>query len=212
MHRDNVGLREAMATATPLIYFYGLVPGSYEAAYPAFIVGEEPSESCFVVAVNDARQLMRHISAPHVAESLDASIRAYATTVVQRRLHQDGFRARVLQAYDSMCAVCRLRHRNLLDAAHILPDSHPLGDPWVSNGLALCKLHHAAFDQNILGIRPNLIVEIREDVLREKDGPMLMHGLQEMHGKPLGKVPMRAAKRPKEEFLAERYAIFRKAS
>jgi hypothetical protein len=59
----------------------------------------------------------------------------------------------VLRAYRDCCAVCRLRHEELLDAAHILPDGHPRGEPVVRNGLALCKLHHAAFDRHILGIR-----------------------------------------------------------
>jgi hypothetical protein len=44
-----------------------------------------------------------------------------------------------------------------------------MGDPTVSNGLALCKLHHSDFDGHILGVRPDLVVEIREDILREKD-------------------------------------------
>ena len=96
-------------------------------------------------------------------------------------------------------------------AAHILPDGHPRGEPWVSNGLALCKLHHAAFDQNILGINPSLVVEIREDILREVDGPMLKHGLQELDGQHLLYVPKSKGLRPNEEFLSERYAEFKRA-
>ena len=61
--------------------------------------------------------------------------------------------------------MCRLRHEELLDAAHILPDMHPLGQPIVPNWLALRKLHHAAFDVNIVGARPDLVIEIRQDVL-----------------------------------------------
>ncbi|MGI8867651.1 MAG: HNH endonuclease [Mycobacteriales bacterium] len=52
-------------------------------------------------------------------------------------------------AYETRCAVCRIGHRELLDAAHILPDTHPRGEPVVPNGLALCKIHHAAYDRNI---------------------------------------------------------------
>jgi hypothetical protein len=44
----------------------------------------------------------------------------------------------------------------LASTAHILPDSHPRGAPVVPNGLSLCKLHHAAFDRNILGVHANL--------------------------------------------------------
>ena len=60
-------------------------------------------------------------------------------------------------------------------------DGKPRGEPVVSNGLALCKLHHAAFDANIIGIRPDYIVEVKRDVLDETDGPMLLHGLQGVH-------------------------------
>ncbi len=79
----------------------------------------------------------------------------------------------------------RLNSSALLDAAHVLPDGHPKGEPWVSNGLSLCKLHHAAFDNDFLGVRPDLVVEIRKDNLDEADGPMLMQRLQECHNKRL---------------------------
>ena len=43
----------------------------------------------------------------------------------------------------------------LLDAAHILPDRHPKGEPIVTNGLGLCTIHHSAYDANIIGIDPD---------------------------------------------------------
>src|SRR5262245_41872064 len=52
-HRDNVGLREAMRRQSPLIYFVGLIPGSYYAEYPAFIVGDRPEALEFSVQVDD---------------------------------------------------------------------------------------------------------------------------------------------------------------
>jgi putative restriction endonuclease len=121
---------------------------------------------------------------------------------------QRTFRERVLEAYREQCALCRLRHIELLEAAHIRPDSDPEGEPIVSNGLALCKLHHAAFDRNILGIRPDYVVEIRVDILEEIDGPMLRHGLQEMHGSKLV-VPRRQEHRPDPAALEFRYSAFR---
>lgn len=47
---------------------------------------------------------------------------------------------------------------------------------------SLCKLHHAAFDQNLMGIRPDVVIELSTTVLKEIDGPMLIHGLQGFHG------------------------------
>jgi putative restriction endonuclease len=51
-------------------------------------------------------------------------------------------------------------HLELLEAAHILPDSDPRGEPIVSNSVALCTLHRAAFDRYVLGIRPDLVVDV----------------------------------------------------
>ena len=78
------------------------------------------------------------------------------------------------------------------------------------NGLALCTLHHAAFDRHILGITPGLKVEVRLDILREADGPMLRHGLQGFQGADIV-TPRSAMLRPRAEFLAERYELFRRA-
>lgn len=106
--------------------------------------------------------------------------------------------------------VCRLRHDQLLDAAHILPDSWPNSPAIVSNGLALCRLHHGAFDGYLMGIRPDLTVEVRQDVLDEVDGPTLVHALQGVHGGRII-VPHREDLRPDAEYLDERYRVFRAA-
>lgn len=160
-HRDNVGLRLAMTLQTPLVYFHGIVPGLYEAAWPVYIVGDDPAALTFTVAVDD------RVSVEATSEMRDPTVvyarRSYITAVVQRRLHQQGFRQRVLRAYRQCCAICRLRHEELLEAAHILPDGHPRGEPIVPNGLALCKLHHAAFDAHLLGVTPDLTIELRRD-------------------------------------------------
>jgi putative restriction endonuclease len=106
--------------------------------------------------------------------------------------------------------MCRLKHLSLLDAAHIIPDREERGVPAISNGMALCKIHHAAYDQHILGVRPDLVIEVRSDILEEVDGPMLKHGLQEMNGLRLV-VPRRRVDMPKRELLEERYERFREA-
>ena len=150
------------------------------------------------------------IAAMQPATAVNEARRQYVTTVTLRRLHQQKFRSRVLRAYRNRCAVCRLGHAELLDAAHILPDGDPRGAPIVPTGLALCKIHHAAFDRHILGIRPDLRVEIRSDILREIDGPMLRYGLQAMDGAAIV-LPPDASLRPRAEFVEVRYEQFRKA-
>lgn len=205
-HRENAGLRRAMADQIPLVHFQGIVKGEYLASWPVYIVGDDRAALAFTVAVAEPQVLAPDLS-PAVAA--DAQ-RAYYRSVTKRRVHQAFFRERVLNAYRRSCAVCHLKHAELLDAAHILPDSHPRGAPVVPNGLALCKLHHAAFDTNILGIRPDLVIEIRQEILLERDGPMLRHGLQEMNGSSLN-IPRRPEWKPGAEFLEERYEQFCKA-
>jgi putative restriction endonuclease len=195
-----------MQSGIPLVYFFGLVPGRYAAAYPVFIVGDDPKQLAFSVVVDD-----RQVAAPDASVVMEDETplrRRYVTAVTKQRLHQSKFRERVMAAYGSCCAVCRLRHPELLDAAHIVPDADPTGEPLISNGLSLCKIHHAAFENNFLGIRKDFIVEIRQDILREDDGPMLQYGLQERHNKRLLVLPRVASQRPREDFLERRYKEF----
>lgn len=206
-HWNNVGLRLAWQRQAPLIYIYGLEPGRYMLQWPAYIHADDPASLTFTVAVDDP-QTMR----PDLDDDIvDEARRIYVTRLVRQRVHQLAFRTRVLRAYRESCSVCRLAHAELLDAAHILADTHPLGEPRVSNGLAMCKLHHAAFDRNIMGIRPDHVVEIRHDVLEEIDGPMLRHGLQDLHGSRLMVLPTRKTEKPDPEYLALRYEAFRDA-
>jgi putative restriction endonuclease len=208
-HRDNMGLREAMRLQVPLIYFFGIVTSRYLPIWPVFIEGDDPRALTFRVQVDDPRQLVA--IAPTVDAAETEIRRRYVTRLVRQRLHQQAFRERVIAAYREHCAICRLRHQELLEAAHIVADREPEGEPRISNGLALCKLHHAAFDCHIVGVRPDYVVEVRVDVLNEIDGPMLQHGLQGFHGQSL-LVPHREAFRPDARLLEERYALFKRAS
>jgi putative restriction endonuclease len=204
LHRENVGLREAMRLSVPLVYLYGHLPGRYHVTWPVFVVGDDPRRLTFTVAAHADREMGPDAwptAAYQVAE------RRYATLEVRHRLHQAGFREQVLAAYREQCALCRLRHRELLDAAHIIGDTDPLGEPAVSNGLSLCKLHHAAYDRDILTVDPDYRIVIRRDVLDEHDGPMLKHGLQELHGRRIVP-PRRADLRPSPDLLALRLERF----
>lgn len=209
-HRDNDGLRNAMIKNIPLVYFYGLIPGKYYATWPVYIAADNPAKLSFSVAVDD-RSLLSQLdqdSAGRIRDELVQARRSYITASVQVRLHQKSFRERVIFAYQTQCAFCRLKHQELLDAAHILPDSDPDGVPIVSNGIALCKIHHAAFDKLFIGISPDYILQVRADIMEESDGPMLLHGLQKLNGQTLI-VPHDQRDRPNRDFLARRFDLFR---
>lgn len=205
-HMDNRGLRAAMDLQVPLIWFYGVGVGQYQPIYPVYLVAEEPEKHQFVVAIEELRDL--HRSDSPVEEVLRRYVRAETT----QRLHQPVFRATVMRAYETRCAVCALGHGSLLDAAHIVPDGHEAGIASVRNGLALCKIHHAAYDVKMLGIRPDYVVEIREDLLAEVDGPMLEFGLKGRHGERLMVVPQNRTERPDRDLLDLSYQDFRSVS
>lgn len=205
-HMDNRGLRAAMNLQVPLIWFYGVGVGQYQPIYPVYLVAEEPEKHQFVVAIEELRDI--HRSDSPVEEVLRRYVRAETT----KRLHQPVFRATVMRAYETRCAVCALGHGSLLDAAHIVPDGHEAGIASVRNGLALCKIHHAAYDVKILGITPDYVVEIREDLLEEVDGPMLEYGLKGRHGERLMMVPQNRAERPAQDLLELSYQSFQSAS
>jgi putative restriction endonuclease len=208
-HKDNAGLRTAFTENVPLVYFHSIKPGSYVASYPAFVVSDDPSNLRFTVRVDDISAAYAS-SDDQVADGGADARREYVTRAVRQRLHQELFRDRVLRAYQEQCALCSLRHQELLDAAHITPDSHPEGEPVVSNGVALCKLHHAAFDRLFFAVRPDYVIEVKPSILAEHDGPMLVVGLQQIHGKVLF-LPRRPADRPDPKRLEQRYADFLRA-
>jgi putative restriction endonuclease len=207
-HPDNVGLRRALQRQRPLIYFHGIVAGQYFPEWPVYVVGDAPGQLTFTINIDDHRLAGMQ---PREDDDGTAGRRRYITRVVQQRAHQAAFRVRVIEAYRRLCAICRLRHQALLEAAHILPDGHPQGEPIVPNGLALCSLHHGAFDAHILAVTPDYTIELRQDVLDEIDGPMLVHGLQGFHGRRI-QLPTRQSARPRREFLEERYALFKRSA
>lgn len=202
-NRDNRALRRAFEFRRPLLYLIAGRPGVYRAVFPCYITADRPAELCVELAVDAPGEILMGTD----GDTGGALRKAYATRVVRQRLHQDRFRYSVLRAYRVRCAICRLRHEALLDAAHILPDRDERSQPEVPNGLSLCKIHHAAYDANILGIDPDYVVSIRDDVRDEKDGPMLRFGLQGVHKTTLT-TPHSDAARPNRDFLAIRYKGF----
>jgi len=206
---DNVRLRETFRQGRPLIYFHGVAKGRYHPYWPVLIREDHPTELHVAVDIGATTLAGRGGGDLGTAEGLIE--KSYARRLTLQRLHQDAFRERVLKAYRHSCGICSLKHVELLDAAHILPDADPRSQPVVENGMSLCKIHHAAFDRQILGVRPDHVIEIRADILDEVDGPMLRHGLQENHGQRLI-LPRKHDEQPNPLFLEERYELFRRAS
>lgn len=202
---QNTKLRRAMELDLPLILLRKIDTGVYVPVFPVYVVQDDTESRQFVIALDESLRFLHDPLHPTDAE------RRYAARITKQRLHQPEFRGRVIRAYQTRCSVCSLAHGELLDAAHIVDDSDALmGQPVVSNGLSLCTLHHRAYDRSFLGITPDFVVEINQALLDEVDGPMLKHGLQEMHGRTLTR-PQRKGDWPDPDRLAWRHDRFKAA-
>jgi putative restriction endonuclease len=199
---DNRWLREARDSQTPILYFLGVAPQRYTFMWPTYVADWSASELKVRLAFGAPATANREWSIP------DAPERRYGLRLVRQRLHQATFREAILSAYGNRCAITGLPEVRLLDAAHIVPDKdEEFGQPVVQNGLPLSKIHHAAFDANLIGIDPDYRIHVSEALLSMNDGPMFEYGLKAMAGQ-LIKFPARAKDYPDRDRLAERFSQF----
>lgn len=197
----NLKLHSAWELNLPVIRLNKVAKGVYAPIFPVYVIGDNPIARQFTLSLDENLRVIEG------GRGLSPIEKAYAERLVRQRVHQPAFRARVMLAYEGTCTVCELRHPELLDAAHIIEDKSSFGDPVVQNGLSLCKIHHAAYDRQFLGISPDLDVVINVHLLEEHDGPMLRHGIQEMHGKRI-RTPRKKKDWPDKERLEVRFREF----
>lgn len=104
--------------------------------------GDEKPVSSFPATENDVGAF----------EAFDARPRA-TRRLAKVRSGQGKFSFAVRKRSGVVCGACALSVPDLIDAAHIIPDSAGgSNDP--RNGLPLCATHHRAFDADLIGIDP----------------------------------------------------------
>jgi putative restriction endonuclease len=179
----------------------GIAPGRYQAVVPAFITGWDALALKAKVAFG-----MPNREAMGFSEN--APDRRYAMRTVKQRLHQVAFREAVIAAYGGRCAISGLPEPLLLDAAHIVADQDELlGQPVVTNGIPLSKIHHAAFDAHLIGIDPDYRLHVSDRLLEKNDGPML-EALKRLKGEII-RQPARLQDCPDPDRLAMRFQRFK---
>lgn len=203
---DNRAVRRAMDLRLPLIYLVGIARGVYQPVFPAYVEAEERDRQQFVVSTSAEEETAWR----YAAQGQPELAREYLESVRHHRLHQRVFREQVLLAYEGRCALCHLGHRELIDAAHNREDAAG-GAPTVTNGIAMCKLHHATFDNLLVGVSPDYRIHVRDDLLEEMDGPTLQHSIKQLHGE-LIRVPAARLSRPDRGLLAERFDRFERGA
>lgn len=200
----NRWLRSAHLLDVPIVYFVGTRANWYRPIYPTYVEEDRPSDLRVLLTFGRMRGPYDEREPVHIVDAIE---RRYVVRDVKQRIHQAQFRGAVLPAYLDRCAICRLKEVRLLDAAHIIGDAEDLGDPVVSNGLSLCSIHHRAFDEDLVGVAPDLQVHVSRRLLDEEDGPML-DVLNGFHRQAIH-VPDRRGWRPDRDRLALRFARFR---
>ncbi|WP_374196698.1 phosphorothioated DNA-binding restriction endonuclease [Streptomyces sp. ISL-96] len=116
---------------------------------------------------------------PHFTPALEAAIcdavgldlavledAACQPTTKKRRKRRPGFAEEVLHAYAYACAMCGYdgalgRNPVGLEAAHVRWHSQD-GPDEMHNGLALCSLHHTLFDLGVIGLMPDLRIQVSQ--------------------------------------------------
>ena len=83
--------------------------------------------------------------------------------------------------------------------------------PVIAHGIALSKIHHAAFDNHLIGIDPDGRVHVSERLLMLHDGPLLEQSLKAIAGRSI-RPPRSEQHRPDRERLAIRFEQFRRAA
>ena len=99
--------------------------------------------------------------------------------LTRQRVGGKVFRRAVLENFGGACCVDGLNIRDLLDAAHILPWSEaPRARLDPANGIALCTLHHRAFDSGLMHFLKGGHIAIADPVRVSTNPSTLTHLVQ----------------------------------
>jgi putative restriction endonuclease len=182
----NKKLRKAFELQLPIIFYDWIAPGLFAPLYPVYVVEDHP-EDLYVLLEDGGVRGVGSSDGDTAFES------AFRRTLVNARMHQREFRARVVHAYEGVCAICELPHGALLDAAHIRPYGEAIDGRSaakdVTNGLSLCVIHHRAYDRRLLGIDGERRLYVSPEVQAIQDGPVLASSLQHLEGTRMTHVP-----------------------
>lgn len=128
--------------------------------------------------------------------------RRFGVSSTRRALRDANFKGRVLTAYSNACAMCGVQLR-LVDAAHILPAAHPDSTDETSNGIALCALHHRAYDRGLITFDTRYRIHRKGTMEDEIMAANLDRGLADFQARlsPMIEVPPARPDRPSFAFI-----------
>lgn len=123
--------------------------------------------------------------------------------LVKTRVNQHVFRQMVLANYSNRCAISGINIPSLLVASHIIPwaeNEQERLNP--ENGICLSPLYDRAFDTGLIGITPDLVVQVSEKLKTQHKEPFYQTYFAPVHGSKLREAEKY---RPRKEFLEWRF-------
>lgn len=131
-------------------------------------------------------------------------VRREVITNIKRKYREYDFRNRVLSAYSHKCAMCGIQLK-LIEAAHILPVSCEGSTDDTYNGVALCSLHHLAYDNNLVSFDKKYRIRLSGSRLQVLGIANLTGGIEAFKRNLLSAINLPADKRdyPKPEIIEE---------
>jgi putative restriction endonuclease len=136
--------------------------------------GSIPAEAAILKKLSEK---LDRINERDIAEEV-AEERKRALVLTWRTLRALDFRDRVLAAYSRRCAMCGIQLR-LVDGAHILPVSEPASNDRTANGIALCALHHRAYDCGLVTFDSRLKIHVNDLAVKMLRADDEVSGLKE---------------------------------
>lgn len=174
MQIKEPALRQALLTGfAPYINQKGETAIAFQPAFigtyieflePLHDSGKIPAEAAILEKISDDPEKVEE----DVIDNEVAEKRKFAVRSTKRALRALDFGRRVLSAYGNKCAMCGIQLR-LIDSAHILPVAHEDSTDQTSNGVALCALHHRAYDRGFVAFDHLFKVGINEKMLLNLD-------------------------------------------
>jgi putative restriction endonuclease len=153
-------------------------------------------------------EVLSHISAePEKVDEaeVDAKVappRKKALISTWKNLRASDFSRRVLTAYDHRCAMCDVQLR-LLQGAHILPVGEIGSTDDTANGIALCALHHLAYDHSLVTFDKGFKTHVNAGMISSLKAEHMAGGLNKFRGaiRPIISAPPSKGDRPNPTFV-----------
>jgi len=218
-HRDRSSVSPSLQVRKPTLldaYDHGLaaafrgggdvVVAMRPALLPAYLLNAEalhnadPEEVLAEVAAVAPRAPSSPDPGPHLAT---APVRAIHIRQIAARVREWDFSKRVMEAYAYGCAICGIELM-VVEAAHIVPVAWPESDDSTRNGIALCAIHHKAYDKKLITINPDYTISVssaRLEHLRSLDRSAGEEELLSLDGTSLQRLPQKPGDYPDPEFL-----------